>query len=276
VLSIIRQKRRIFSRNRCELLRPRCGSSSAKPKRKMSIVAYASRQLNKAHINYSATEKELLGVVWAIKHFRHYLIGRSFSVECDHKPLQWLAKMKDTHGRLKRWSLKLLEYDFTIKYVPGKMNEAADFLSRKLENEISSVTANATETLNEISTENSINELQKEDEFITDLKHKLKDLNTKKIYRDEFEIRKYRPKNSPQTYLQTVVPKKLTETILQQYHTDPLGGHLGVAKILDKSNKNTGGPTWLTRSKIIANRAIFVIDENLPIHVRILNLIVKV
>lgn len=200
------------------------------------IIAYASRQLNKAEINYSTTEKELLAVVWSIENFRHYLIGRQFTVQCDHKPLQWLAKTKDTHGRLKRWSLKLLEYDFVIKYIPGKMNEAADFLSRKTDSE-TMLAANV-----EIATpdDTKISDSQDADPEIFDIKQKLVDLTTKKMYRDEFEIikntlvRKYRPKNSGQNYLQTVVPKHMAKNILKNYHDDPLGGHLGVAKTLGK------------------------------------------
>ena len=40
-------------------------------------VAFESRKLNPAEIRYSAYERELLGIVWAIGKWRHYFEGRN-------------------------------------------------------------------------------------------------------------------------------------------------------------------------------------------------------
>jgi hypothetical protein len=93
-------------------------------------VAYASRTFNGAELNYSTVEKELLAIVWAVKHFRPYLIGRKFQVLTDHKGLTWIFRVKDPSSRLLRWRMLLEEYEYEVVYKPGKQNLNADSLSR--------------------------------------------------------------------------------------------------------------------------------------------------
>jgi hypothetical protein len=93
-------------------------------------IAYASRVLNSAEKNYPVVEKELLAIVWTIKHFRPYLYGKRFVVYTDHRPLTYLFNLKDPSSRLMRWRLHLEEYNFEIKYKEGKINRNADALCR--------------------------------------------------------------------------------------------------------------------------------------------------
>ena len=55
-------------------------------------VAFASRQMNKAELNYTASEAEMLAVTWATKHFRCYLYGKKFLVRTDHSALTYIHK----------------------------------------------------------------------------------------------------------------------------------------------------------------------------------------
>lgn len=93
-------------------------------------IAYASRPLNKAELNYPTIQKELLSVVWSVKYFRPYLFGRKFTIMTDHKPLIYLFSIRDPSSRLLKFRLQLEEYDYNIVYIKGKDNVIADALSR--------------------------------------------------------------------------------------------------------------------------------------------------
>jgi len=91
-------------------------------------IAYASRQMNKAEQAYSASESEMLALVWATKYFR-YLFGTKFVVRTDHAALTYLKHFADSSSRL-RWSLKLSELDFTVEHRAGTKIVHVDALSR--------------------------------------------------------------------------------------------------------------------------------------------------
>ena len=93
-------------------------------------LGYWSRQLNAAEVNYSTTEKEALAIVWAVTHLRPYLERKSFILRTDHSSLQWLMSISGDNPRLVRWRLRLAEFSFQIQYKPGRVNQAADALSR--------------------------------------------------------------------------------------------------------------------------------------------------
>ena len=95
-------------------------------------IAYASRTLNESELNYSVIEKELLAIVWSVKHFRPYLFGRKFTIVTDHRPLTWLFNCREPNSRLVRWRIKLEEYDYKIIYKKGSLNANADALSRNV------------------------------------------------------------------------------------------------------------------------------------------------
>ena len=93
------------------------------------VIAYASRSLTAPERQYSVIQRECLAVVYALKQFRHYLLGRQFQLVTDHAPLQWLSAQK-MEGMLCRWALAMQEYDFQIVHRKGSLNTNADSLSR--------------------------------------------------------------------------------------------------------------------------------------------------
>jgi len=95
------------------------------------VVAYASRKLSKAEMNYCVTRRELLAVVHFIKYYKHYLLGRRFMVRTDHAALQWLRKMPEPVGQQARWIGFLEEFTFDVVHRPGSRHQNADALSRR-------------------------------------------------------------------------------------------------------------------------------------------------
>ena len=99
------------------------------------LALCGSRHLTPAEQNYAAVEGEATSIVWALHKARLFLLGcDNLEIITDHKPLARLfadRQLKDiTNPRLFRLKEKTLNYKFTIRYKPGRLNTAADALSR--------------------------------------------------------------------------------------------------------------------------------------------------
>ena len=100
-------------------------------------IAFSSRTLAPAEKKYSQLEKEGLAVIFGLKKFCQYLLGRSFTIVSDHKPLKYLFNESRvtptlTSACIQYWSWTLGAYHYNIEYKPGKHNGNADMLNRFL------------------------------------------------------------------------------------------------------------------------------------------------
>ncbi|CAM8999668.1 unnamed protein product [Rhodiola kirilowii] len=93
-------------------------------------ISYFSKQLSNRLQNSSAYNRELCALVWAVQKWRQYLLGQRFIVETDHQPLKTILSQTVHTPEQQHWVVKLLGYDFEVRYRPGKQNAAADALSR--------------------------------------------------------------------------------------------------------------------------------------------------
>ena len=103
-------------------------------------VAYFSRAVAAHHAKLPAYERELIGLVKAVRHWQPYLWGRSFIVRTDHWSLKYILDQRLTTIPQHTWVTKLFGYDLTVKYCAGKLNTLADALSRR-DSDIPSVRA---------------------------------------------------------------------------------------------------------------------------------------
>ena len=89
-------------------------------------IAYSCFALTHGQLNYCTTRKELLAVVRFTRHYRHYLLGREFTVRTDHSSLTWLLNFREPQGQLARWLEELSQYHMTVQHRPGKQHVNAD------------------------------------------------------------------------------------------------------------------------------------------------------
>ena len=95
-------------------------------------IAFASRKLNATEIRYSAYEREMLGIIWALGQWKHYFQSPyPIIIQTDHAPLRHLPNQTSVNSRVWRWISILQGYNVEIRHIPGKRNPA-DALSRQL------------------------------------------------------------------------------------------------------------------------------------------------
>ena len=96
-------------------------------------VAYYSRSMAPAELNYEIHDKELLAIHACFKEWRCYLEGSAVPVEVvtDHKTLEYFSTSKVLTRRQARWSEFLSGFNFLVKYRPGRLGGKPDALTRR-------------------------------------------------------------------------------------------------------------------------------------------------
>ena len=97
-------------------------------------LSFWSRQLNNAQRNYSATDRELLSVSYAVDRYRSYLEGQPIVVLTEHTPrVGSVTKKAGTALPIpRRHLLKIAQFVDQLHYLKAERNGVADALSRVL------------------------------------------------------------------------------------------------------------------------------------------------
>ena len=96
-------------------------------------VAYFSKTMVAAELNYEVHDKEMLAIIRSLGHWKAELAGspHQIKVYTDHKALEYFMTTKSLNARQARWAEVLADYNFLIMYRSGKDNLLADALTRR-------------------------------------------------------------------------------------------------------------------------------------------------
>ena len=214
-------------------------------------VAFASKSLSPAQQKYANIEREMLAITFGCTRFHTFLYNRPFTVISDHKPLEMICQkaISAAPARLQEMILKIQDYQYVVKYVPGKEIGLADALSRfpnpedtadiDIDVRISHILF-AESKLSEIKQQTSadpvLNQLR-ETIFVgwpEDQKSLPTDLREYWSYRDELSIEDGMIVKGERI----LIPETVRESILKNLHT----GHLGIVKTQLRARRDVFWP----------------------------------
>ena len=183
-------------------------------------VAFYSRKLNPAQVNYTTTERELLSIVETLKEFRNILLGQQIKVYTDHKNLTY--KTFNTE-RVMRWRLILEEYSPELVYIQGSKNVAADALSRlELTTDAEPIKADAQSLAEHFALEEE--DILHPTNYKTIMRYQQQDKNLIKIAKqnNDYSIKHFHGADKKYSLIcrkhRIVIPKQLEKRVVEWYH----------------------------------------------------------
>lgn len=219
-------------------------------------MSYDSRTLSDSEKRYAVIEKEALAIVWACEKYDYFINGIPIVIEADHKPLVQILQTKNIDTltpRLQSFRLRLLTYDYKIKYVQGKNQAISDCLSRS---PISSSEFSKTSDICQVFAENVIRSKPLSDKYLHKIiDHQNNDNVTKML--KEYAVNGWPTKKSISSIMnhyfeyrhdfsivndlllkdtRIVIPQSLQSEILSLIHA----GHQGITKCRRRAN----GTVW--------------------------------
>jgi hypothetical protein len=96
------------------------------------VVCYEPRKLKGHERIYVTHDLDLETIMYALKKWRHYLMGKRFDLMTYHNGLKYLFDQPTLNSRKRRWLEFLNEYDFDINHIKGKENKVVDAINRRV------------------------------------------------------------------------------------------------------------------------------------------------
>ncbi|RWS23056.1 Pol polyprotein-like protein, partial [Leptotrombidium deliense] len=210
-------------------------------------VIYWSRLLSDSERKLANPDKECLSLVGFVTKHRPFCFGYKVYVKTDHCSLCYLYTNKDLSPKCMRWAMILQGYDLVIEYKSAKHHKDADCLSRYPVSALEHIDDNLSDyimCINSNSADSDIRHEQREYPFIKPIIDLL-ETERSLTKRETEELSKYTlvkevlykrsPDSNPRLLL--CVPDSLRDDILFACHDDPMGGHFGYRRTLQKAKE---------------------------------------
>ena len=206
-------------------------------------IAFHNQALKGKNLALSTYEKELLALVFVVKRWRAYLVGRPFIVKTDQQNLKYLLEQKIGTLAQQKWFAKLLGYNFVVEYKKGKDNLVANALSRKVKVEdlntdgedsggvLCMISFPTPAWLTDLKASYAINQL---------VQSIFQAYQLGKEVTKGFSIYNGLLLHKGKVYLDSC--DALKGAVLQQVHNSPLGGHSGFLKTLHRVKRDFSWP----------------------------------
>ena len=206
-------------------------------------IAFLSKKMLAAELNYPPHEQELLAIIVALKAWRHYILGTKFNVATDHHSLIYLQTQPHLSARQTRWLEFLQQFDFKTEYKEGRTNVVADGLSRRPDHKPIPIDSESA-TINSLSS-SSIDVGANLREAIVQSYHTDKEcselLSADRV-KDQpadssIHLHGGLLVNSSNRILIPSSASSVKSLIFHECHDAPLGGHSGAAKTIDRISR---------------------------------------
>ncbi|GJX45711.1 putative reverse transcriptase domain-containing protein [Tanacetum coccineum] len=149
------------------------------------VIAYVSRQLKIQEKSYTTHDLELGAVMFALKIWRHYMYGTNSVIYTDHKSLQHIFSQKELNMRQRHWIELFSDYDYEIRYHPGKAKVVADALTQK---EVVDESAGLQKGLNEMIKQRSDRTLYYLDQIWVPLKGDVRTMIMDEAHKSKYSV----------------------------------------------------------------------------------------
>ncbi|GJZ40818.1 ty3-gypsy retrotransposon protein [Tanacetum coccineum] len=189
-------------------------------------LCYFSRKLGPRMRVAATYQKELFAIVEAVYKWRHYLLGRHFTIRTNHRSLKEFLHQVNQMPLQQKYVRKLMGFDFATEYKPGVSNQVADALSCVFEEEGKVIAAFMTLSQPLVGL---LDKLRQENESLEELQvlHRRIDINeVMEGFRREQGLLLFRDR------YYVGAESKLKELLLTEFYDTPMVGHSGVKKML--------------------------------------------